>query len=825
MRQSTQPILWKYPVYIIVFMIVAVITFLSIHYQSDSASTIEMTEAKLPIVSIEANDGTIYNPMHGIVQDIDTVSMDTPLTPLPSTNQLKIAIDTYGNVIEEISYKVRDTRDNSLIESTKVARFEESQSRVHATLGLKDLLSTGVEYMLEITVSTEITENIKFYTRIVSGQDTYASNCLNFALEFNSNTYSTSGQSEISSYIETTYGKDNSNYGSADIYCEASTITWGDLDPFIESNVVPTIESIESEVMTLFLDYTIGTVDTDGNYDTYAVHEYYRVRQGTMGMFLLAYKREANQIFDGKDDLYASGKIVLGIQSDLSVQAKDSSSHDFTCFENYGSLWSYSKSANTFIRIFSFDSDDSDNVRERYQRHKIKIMDVDDSGDVTFIVYGYMNRGAHEGMLGVSLYRYSYAGNSVEEYLFLPLDMPYEQIEENVGDIAYVNSENLFYIMINDSVYAVELNSKEIMTEIVGLTPDTYKVSEDGRIIAYSLNGELYNTDSIRIYNLEQGSEEIIEAPAGQVMRVLGFIESDCIYGYAYISDIAKDETGDTTFPMHTLDIMNDSYSVIKQYHEDGIYLSAVEVDSYRINMTRIVKDGSGGYTGTSVDQLINRSENSADEHVSVDSVYTASRKTEVVLVLPSGVGDVNASVAKAADNVQFSADRELTIEDIGEPKELYYVFCAGRLEGSCSDISSAVSAAAADYGYVRDYDSNLVWKKFKTSTASIKGLTASDAAFDGSCEDGMQVLRTFLGGSDTLRQVTLKGNTYDVALTLVSRGKPVLASTEAGYVIIVGYDTTQVTYLDGGKEVTVTSAAAAKLFSAGGNVFITFYE
>jgi hypothetical protein len=42
--------------------------------------------------------------------------------------------------------------------------------------------------------------------------------------------------------------------------------------------------------------------------------------------------------------------------------------------------------------------------------------------------------------------------------------------------------------------------------------------------------------------------------------------------------------------------------------------------------------------------------------------------------------------------------------------------------------------------------------------------------------------------------------------------------------VFIVGYDTTQVTYLDSGKEVTVTLANAEKLFTLGGSVYLTYY-
>jgi hypothetical protein len=80
MRQS-KSVSFKYILYLIIFMATATLTFISMHYQADSAATIEMTEAQFPLVMVETSDGTVYNPMHGVKQSLDTPSMDTPLTP------------------------------------------------------------------------------------------------------------------------------------------------------------------------------------------------------------------------------------------------------------------------------------------------------------------------------------------------------------------------------------------------------------------------------------------------------------------------------------------------------------------------------------------------------------------------------------------------------------------------------------------------------------------------------------------------------------------------------------------------------------------------
>ena len=108
-----------------------------------------------------------------------------------------------------------------------------------------------------------------------------------------------------------------------------------------------------------------------------------------------------------------------------------------------------------------------------------------------------MNRGEHEGESGVSLCRYSYIDNKVEERLYIPVDIPYDILSQNIGNIAYLADENTFYILMDDSLYCIDLISKEVMAVVSDLVDGTYAVSEDGSSIAYSINGKLYGTDSI----------------------------------------------------------------------------------------------------------------------------------------------------------------------------------------------------------------------------------------------------------------------------------------------------------------------------------------
>lgn len=816
----------KYILYVIIFMVTAIVTFISMHYKTESAASVLMSEATLPVVMAKTEAGTLYNAMHGYTCEIDYSRLSTDLTLLPSDKKLAIAIDTYGESVSSISYKIRDSRDMSLIESTKVENFDSSPSRVEAVLNIKNLISDEVKYILEITLNTKNHENVYYYTTVVSGMSDGIQEKLDYVIEFNKNTYDASNVNEISKYLETTASADNSNYGKINIYNSLDQVRWGDLHPFIESNIIPSLYESDGDTAVIAIDYTVGAGNDNDSYDTYTVHEYYRIRKTTRAMYLLNFERESNQVFDGRNDLLSSGKINLGIQPDSDIELMDDDKNNYTYFENEGSLWCYDKSSNTFTKVFAFASDDTDNIRERYERHKIKILDVTEDGNAQFIVYGYMNRGIHEGATGVSLYSYNYVSNETEELLFIPVNMSYEALCETVGDVAYVSDDRSFYIVLNDTMYSISLDSREVMKAIDKMSKGTYKVSGNGRIIAYSTNGELYNTDSIRVFNMERANDYTIDAPLGDKLMVLGYVNTDLIYGIAHSTDIINDENGITTFPMYKVCIMNEDYELIKEYEQDGVYVSSANVDGLRINLDRVAKSDSG-YSSVSVDQLINKDENNTSEHASFDIISTSLRKVEQVIVLPKGGGKPDSVITRAAGSVEYKENRTIDINDIHIGTcERYNVIGKGRYYNSYDDADKAIVAAAGNYGNVYDGENNIIWKRFKTSSYMIKGFSLS-SSYGNSYAAASHAVESFMGSDKNLTRLTLKGISFENALSFVSDGKPVIAKTDDGYVVITAYDTSNVTYIDAstGSEVTQTQANATKLFTQAGNIYVTYYK
>ena len=154
--------------------------------------------------------------------------------------------------------------------------------------------------------------------------------------------------------------------------------------------------------------------------------EFFRIRHTPDRTYLLDYERSMNQIFDPAADVYGGSKIMLGIR-DSNVQMMESDGGSNLAFVNENQLFCYHAADKKIAYLFSFY--DGDDPRSNYDNHDIKILNVDETENVRFMVYGYMNRGRHEGSIGVQVYEYNGMLNTVEELIFIPYNKAYATLK------------------------------------------------------------------------------------------------------------------------------------------------------------------------------------------------------------------------------------------------------------------------------------------------------------------------------------------------------------------------------------------------------------
>ena len=353
MRRTDKRSSSKYIFLGVLFIATMVVTFLSMGLETVTPSATTMTEATLPVISMLTDEGTEFNPLHGYTAAINQALTNDSLTPIAQNRKLDIVIYSYGADVQEVSYKVRSLSDNSLIENTKVNTLNRDDNKITATLGIKNLIDDNVQYALEIMIKTSAHDEIYYYTRIVTGENYELDKKFEFVKYFNACTLNPGRLNEIQKYLETLSSGNNSNYGKVNINSSLSQVGWGEITPYIESQLVPKVKEISKDVAIITLNYRAGAVNEYDSYDSYNVYEYYRIRQTNSGFYLLNYEREANQIFDGKNDLTSAGKINLGIQSSSTAEYASDEKARYAYYVNEGSLWCFNTDDNIYTRPVS----------------------------------------------------------------------------------------------------------------------------------------------------------------------------------------------------------------------------------------------------------------------------------------------------------------------------------------------------------------------------------------------------------------------------------------------------------------------------------------
>lgn len=170
-------------------------------------------------------------------------------------------------------------------------------------------------------------------------------------------------------------------------------------------------------------------------------------------------------------------------------------------FVQEGELWSYNETENTLAKVFSFRGYEGIDNRENYGEHDIKIVRIDEAGSLDYIVYGYMNRGNHEGEVGIEVNHYDSLSNTNEELAFISSDKAYEVMKSELGQMMYVTEGGELYLMVDGSVYGIDLSTLEMKELIKGLDKEIYAVSESDRYFAWTKDSQNGQSDTISLIN------------------------------------------------------------------------------------------------------------------------------------------------------------------------------------------------------------------------------------------------------------------------------------------------------------------------------------
>ncbi|WP_455190877.1 hypothetical protein [Eubacterium ramulus] len=702
MRRGIQKILILLAVFI-----VALFTFSKLTNHETKDLTTDLAAPTLPVVYFEDN-GHPLNELHGYVEEMSVISMRDTITPLPENGKLSLRIDPYDNKIKEVSFQIRSLNGDRLVQDGNV-QVSGDKTAVTGTISVENLLEEQTEYQLILQV-TAGEQTSYYYTRIMEVGKSQIDACVDFVEEFHAITMNKERQSELSSYMEPSSAADNTTLQKVTINNSLSQACWGDFVGTEVTTPVVSIKEMNDDYQVILLEYIMSSVGDSGNSEYYNVKEYYRVRVGAEKIYLLSFERTMEEIFRGEGDQISKDMIDLGIRSE-NVSYKTNETGNVICFVQQGELWSYNQIENNLTRVFSFRSQEGMDIRENYQEHDIRILRVDEGGSLDFVVYGYMNCGEHEGQVGVSVCHYDGVTNTVEEMLFVPTTLSYEIVKEQIGKLMYVSDSGVFYLTVSNQVYRIQMDSRKAEVYIDGLKSDMLVNSEDGRYIAWSEDGT-----TMHVTDLEKGESFDIHANENQLLKPLGFLGSDCIYGWGYRTDIFSTQTQTDTLALSQVlivDTSDSAHSVLKTYETPGIYVTGIRIQDGSIYLSRVMKNGDI-YVDTTEDTIMNRDLQEKDQ-VHIDTVVSDVKQKEVVLKL---LEETSGSTPKTLipKLIENEEPNTLEIKNLNA-SSAYYVYAKGKVVLATDDMAAAVQSADANKGVVIGNNLLYVWRLGQSQT------------------------------------------------------------------------------------------------------------
>lgn len=702
MRRGIQKILILLAVFI-----VALFTFSKLTNHETKDLTTDLAAPTLPVVYFEDN-GHPLNELHGYVEEMSVISMRDTITPLPENGKLSLRIDPYDNKIKEVSFQIRSLNGDRLVQDGNV-QVSGDKTAVTGTISVENLLEEQTEYQLILQV-TAGEQTSYYYTRIMEVGKSQIDACVDFVEEFHAITMNKERQSELSSYMEPSSAADNTTLQKVTINNSLSQACWGDFVGTEVTTPVVSIKEMNDDYQVILLEYIMSSVGDSGNSEYYNVEEYYRVRVGAEKIYLLSFERTMEEIFRGEGDQISKDMIDLGIRSE-NVSYKTNETGNVICFVQQGELWSYNQIENNLTRVFSFRSQEGMDIRENYQEHDIRILRVDEGGSLDFVVYGYMNCGEHEGQVGVSVCHYDGVTNTVEEMLFVPTTLSYEIVKEQIGKLMYVSDSGVFYLTVSNQVYRIQMDSRKAEVYIDGLKSDMLVNSEDGRYIAWSEDGT-----TMHVTDLEKGESFDIHANENQLLKPLGVLGSDCIYGWGYRTDIFSTQTQTDTLALSQVlivDTSDSAHSVLKTYETPGIYVTGIRIQDGSIYLSRVMKNGDI-YVDTTEDTIMNRDLQEKDQ-VHIDTVVSDVKQKEVVLKL---LEETSGSTPKTLipKLIENEEPNTLEIKNLNA-SSAYYVYAKGKVVLATDDMAAAVQSADANKGVVIGNNLLYVWRLGQSQT------------------------------------------------------------------------------------------------------------
>ncbi|MBR2188315.1 MAG: hypothetical protein IJ860_02740 [Eubacterium sp.] len=757
--------------------------------KTDEIHTETFGTPELPVMWVRLGEQSV-NPMYGYRVEQDLTSRRTSLTLLTADRSFGVQIDPYGKQIVSVRYEITSLMDGAFVENGTVENLTEAEGLYTAEIAISTPILMDQEYAIRFEVVTADAEEnggaedtVYYYTRLVQKTGTNLDAYLAFVNRFYRNCISKEDSAGIASYLESDTTPSRSSYANVTIRSSLDQVTWGELAPELYEEAIPEIKEINVETASFVLDYIITAVDSDGKTEYYNVHDFYRLRTNQGEILLIDMNRSAEQIFDATRSIYAEKKINLGVRAS-DVHYVVSPGQDRVAFVSGSDLWLYGSQENDPATcVFTFRSAGAPDRRSENRNSHIRICSVTDDGEVTFVVYGYMVAGQHEGSTGIAAYHYNESENQLEEQLFISSALDPEVLSYYAENLSCLNESGQLYLFTGTQILRTDIGTGAVTVVQDDINDECIAASSDQKYLAWMNEMDPFASASVTVLNTDDGSTRMITAPDGEKIQIVGFFNQDLVYGLAKDEDIVTDAVGNHTFGIYQLLIENPDGMLLKTYGNEGTYYTEERWDSDNLELVLSQKT-DGGFIVSGSDHIINNETKTGD---AILPETANNQRCGLQVVLPFEVSSKAGAHVRGADLVVAEELPDVTLALSETDQNQYFVYANGELSAIVTDTNFALRSADQLRGIVVDSAQKYVYERGNWSGGNMIDLEKIPQALLTPPMDA-GAIQEIIG--DNYAVLNYSGCSVESIRYQLSRGYAVAAKLSPEQnVLLVGYD------------------------------------
>lgn len=809
------------------------------------STTTTMAKASLPVIRLRS-DGVFCNTLRGYTTNLELLSIREHMVAVEEEQVVEVYIDEKESEVRKLLYEIVDVSTEKEVAQETVNALERESGYKVARLRVTEKMTSGQEYAVKVTLVTSESKRIYYYFRMKYYQDSHLAEKVDLMMSFSENARK-KNQNAVIPFLESTYRGEGDTYAYVDIKDSFYMVCWGNLSP------VPVSEP-ELQISELYSNIAVGTMKylvelpNDSGTEQYFVTEKFRIICTETATHLLNYERTMEAVFDVKLVSLSKSQFKIGVTADTGLEFVTNSDNSMLAFVRNKELWHYNLAENKLSRVFSFRSSGQYEEREFYDQHELRVLNLYENGDVSFMVYGYMNRGVYEGKTGIVLYRYYRAEDRIEEQLYLPINETFQQIRRELGNLSYMNDYDVFYFMAYHTLYSYNLITRELHVISDSAMEGSVVFSREKKYAAWQEAG---NYRQIHFLYLEAERKTSMDASEGEFVRILGRIDENILCGVGNVSDCAMLGDGERIYPAYQVKIMDSVGNVLKTYRKEGFYVLEATVFENSIcleRMTRKTGTETVQYEEAESDYILNY-DTATQKPVSLTNRITELMLVEYYISMPPAYTMKETPNTAEAVHTVIKEDTTVRILALEQSGEAYLVYSFGEILSRHEECADAIFVAnqIKNVGTVVSEQGKAVWERgikysayylngFRGVSCKESGLTSRQAAvlsilnYYGTEAEIEQLseqdsVKEFLSEQLSRRVISLNGATLDEVLYYVYKGAPVFAMKDSKTaVLLTGYNSAKLEYYDpnAGGTKTISLADAEKMFEAAGSIFLS---